>query len=255
MAGQRQPESHDAARLAEEHQREAIRRRLMRPGGHSHLGDAMLGAVDGCVTTLAVVAAATGGGFSNTVILVLGFANLLADALSMAASNYQDVRTQQQEISRARATEHRHIETVPEGEKEELRQIFEAKGLHGDLLEQVVETITANREVWVDVMLTDELGLRPVPHDAGKAAAATFGAFLIVGAIPLLPFVFAGRVPEFAFAGSVVAGAVAFFSLGAIRGRMLGQPLFRGGLGTLFTGGGAAFVAWLAGTTLRSWLG
>ena len=54
----------------------------------SYLGEFVYGAIDGAITTFAVVAGAAGANLSSTVVLILGFANLFADGFSMAASNY-----------------------------------------------------------------------------------------------------------------------------------------------------------------------
>jgi hypothetical protein len=85
-------------RLEPEHRPEAVRRRLAERRGQSYLGDAVLGGIDGCVTTFAVVAGAVGGGFPGLVVIVLGFANLLADGFSMAVSNYQGTKSQRERV-------------------------------------------------------------------------------------------------------------------------------------------------------------
>jgi vacuolar iron transporter family protein len=77
-----------------DHSPEAVRRRLSERRGQGYVGDAVLGGIDGCVTTFAVVAGAVGGGFPGLVVVVLGFANLLADGFSMAVSNYQGTKSQ-----------------------------------------------------------------------------------------------------------------------------------------------------------------
>src|SRR5215207_11123147 len=154
-------------RLEAEHRPEAVRQRLLERRGQGYLGDAVLGGIDGCVTTFAVVAGAVGAGFSGLVIVVLGFANLLADGFSMAVSNYQGTKSQRQQVEEARRGEERQIEEIPEGEREEVRQIFAAKGFSGDTLEKVVDVITNDRGLRVDTMLAEELGLEvqgPDPH-------------------------------------------------------------------------------------------
>ena len=95
------------ARLEEEHTPEAVSRRLSKRRGQGYLGDAVLGGIDGCVTTFAVVAGAVGGGFPSIVVVVLGFANLLADGFSMAVSNYQGTRSQIEAVEQARLSEER----------------------------------------------------------------------------------------------------------------------------------------------------
>ena len=136
------------------------RNRLNSGRNPSLVHDAILGATDGCVTAFAVDAGAVGGALDDKVVIILGFANLLADGFSMAASNYLGTRSVNEELEQAKVTEVRHIEEVPEGEKEEVRQIFASKGFQGDLLEKVVSFVVGNRQLWVDTVITDELGLR-----------------------------------------------------------------------------------------------
>lgn len=146
--------------LVAEHHPDAIKTRLNAARNHSYLGDAVLGGIDGCVTTFAVVAGTVGGGFSGVVAIVLGFANLFADGFSMAVSNYQATKSQGERVEQARRLEEQHIAQVPEGEREEVRQIFLQKGFEGQVLDDVVEVITSNQKLWVDTMLTEELGLQ-----------------------------------------------------------------------------------------------
>jgi hypothetical protein len=113
-------------KLEAEHRPEEVRRRLLEHRGQGYLGDAVLGGIDGCVTTFAVVAGAVGAGFSGLVVVVLGFANLLADGFSMAISNYQGTKSQLERVEEARFSEERQIEEIPAGEREEVRQIFAA---------------------------------------------------------------------------------------------------------------------------------
>lgn len=241
--------------LAESHRPEAVRARLAALRGHSYLGDAVLGGIDGCVTTFAVVAGTVGGGFPNTIAVVLGFANLLADGLSMAVSNFQGTRSQSELVEKARREELRHIVQVPEGEREEIRQIFSAKGLTGEALEEVVEVITSDRQLWVDTMLTEELGLQLEGKNPLRAGLATFLAFLAVGAVPLLPFLWPALEQPRAFAASGILTATAFFTVGLIKGRLVRHAPLRSALSTVATGGSAASVAYLVGWLLRSWLG
>ena len=73
--------------LRASHTPEAIKARLDEGGKISYLRDCIYGAVDGLVTTFAVVSGVQGAGIGSGIIIVLGLANLVADGLSMAASN------------------------------------------------------------------------------------------------------------------------------------------------------------------------
>jgi VIT1/CCC1 family predicted Fe2+/Mn2+ transporter len=229
------------------HTSDAIAKRLGSVGRHSYLGDFVLGAIDGTVTTFAVVAGVTGAGLPNHIALILGLANLVADGFSMAVSNFLGARAEAQVVDRVRRHEEKHIEAVPEGEREEIRQIFAAKGFGGETLERIVEVISRNRDVWVDTMLSEERGLARKGADPLRAAAATFAAFAVAGLIPLLPFLFSWKI---AFEASAGITAAAFFAIGIARGLILRRPALRSGLGILAMGGAAA-LAFAAAFLLR----
>lgn len=237
--------------LEDEHHPRAIRRRLETARRHSYLGDAVLGGIDGCVTTFAVVAGVAGGGLPAAVALILGFANLLADGFSMAVGNYQGTKAQREYVDKMRRMEEQHIEDVPQGEREEIRQIFARKGFEGAVLESVVDTITRDRRLWVETMLTEEHGLQVESPSPARAAAVTFLAFLAIGVIPLLAFLVPGLDPRQTFLASTVMTGGAFFLVGLAKGRMLEQPMIRGGVETLLTGGAAAALAFGVGWWLR----
>jgi VIT1/CCC1 family predicted Fe2+/Mn2+ transporter len=118
-----------------------------------------LGGIDGCITTFSVVSGSAGAGFSSSVAVILGFANLFADGFSMAISNYESSKAEQEFFDSLKKSELKHIDEIPEGEREEVRQIFKAKGFSGELLEKVVDTITANKSIWLEVMLAEEHGV------------------------------------------------------------------------------------------------
>jgi hypothetical protein len=143
-------------RLYAEHFPEAVRARLRARRPSQNVSDAVLGGIDGCVTTFAVVAGVVGAGFPATVALILGLANLLVDGFSMAVSNFESIKTQQENIEATIKTEEEHIREIPEGEQEEIRQIFADKGFGGETLEKIVNTIIQDRRLWIETMLTED---------------------------------------------------------------------------------------------------
>ncbi|MFB4202585.1 VIT1/CCC1 transporter family protein [Arhodomonas sp. KWT2] len=240
--------------LRRAHDPDAIARRLAGARRQEHVSDAVLGGIDGCITTFAVVCGALGGGFTPLVALVLGFANLVADGFSMAVSRYESIRAQREVVAATRREELDHIARVPEGEREEVRQIFAAKGFRGETLADIVETICADRTRWVETMITEEHGLAAVQPYPGRAAAATFAAFVLVGALPLVPLLFPGGETARFAASAVIAGAT-FFAIGMVKSLVLERPVLRAALLTLATGGSAAVLAYLTGILSRWLLG
>jgi len=240
--------------LIEEHTKHAIKKRLSDKKRESYIGDFMLGAVDGLVTTFAIIAGVAGARFSQEVALILGFANLVADGFSMAVSNYFRSKADQELIEKARKIEKKHIELVPEGEREEVRQIFEKKGFKGKMLEEIVKTITADEKTWIDTMITEELGLRVEHPSPLRSATTTFFSFCCVGLIPLSPFLvsYIIEVPNI-YRWSAILTFIAFYLLGYFKGRYLeitDSPLMAGGE-TLFLGGSAALIAYGIGYFIK----
>ena len=128
-------------KLIKEHHPDLIRKRLALGPKRQNISDAILGGIDGCITTFAVVSGSLGAGFPSSVAVILGFSNLFADGFSMAISNYESSKAAQEYFESIKQSEEIHIKEVPEGEREEIRQIFKAKGFSGELLEKIVATI------------------------------------------------------------------------------------------------------------------
>ena len=240
--------------LSAMHTPEKIGLRIESAKEHSYLGDFVLGAVDGTVTTFAIVAGAAGAGLSSGVSVVLGFANVLADGFSMAVSNYLKSRDDRQVVERFRKMEEMHIDEIPDGEREEIRQIFARKGFNGPVLEEIVNVITQNRQQWVDTMLTEEWGLRLESPSPIRAGLTTFAAFVLAGMVPLLPLLLAAwLVAAQLFLTSAILTGLTFFAIGVIRGVISDQRPFRTGLETLAIGGSAAALAYFVGVWLKAY--
>jgi vacuolar iron transporter family protein len=240
--------------LRGEHTPSAVRARLRTGPSVSYLRDFIYGAVDGTITTFAIVSGVAGANLDASVVIILGLANLFADGFSMAVSNYLGTRAEHQARERARRDEERHIELVPDGEREEIRQIFAAKGFSDEALDTVVDVITADRNRWVDAMMTEELGYGADATDPLRAAAATLAAFVIVGFLPLAVFVadlaVPGDIPA-PFAWSTGLTVVALGIVGALKARFVDRPAWRSALETAAVGGAAAALAFGVGVALQ----
>lgn len=235
-------------RLEHSHSPQAIADRLNSGPNVSYLRDWIYGGIDGLVTTFAIVAGAVGADMSARVVLILGVAKLIADALSMAAANYSGTKAEHEEYDKIRDMEERHVALHPEGEREEVRQIFEAKGFSGADLERVVDVITEEQHRWVDTMMAEEHGMPMVNRLPSKAAAAVFAAFVLCGSVPLLPYLFG--LKGAAIYALVMTGAT-FFAIGSIRSFWSPRRWWVAGLETFCIGMLAAGAAYLIGDLLN----
>ena len=245
----------DISDLKKSHTPSAIKKRLEDGPRESFLKDFIYGAIDGTITTFAIVSGVYGAQLSSGVIIILGLANLIADGFSMGISNYLGTKSENELISNARKEELNHIMHYPEGEKEEIRQIFSKKGFTGSELENAVNIITSDITRWIETMMQDELGYSLNQKSPLKSGAATFFAFVLVGFIPLLSFIvnwlFPGSVSN-PFLLSSVLTCIGFFLIGAFKTKFVGKKWYFNGFETLLIGGAAALLAFIIGRGLRN---
>lgn len=226
--------------LKESHQKEKIKARLKNRHNPDYLKDTLLGGIDGGISTFAIVAGTIGGGFPAIVALALGIASLVADGLSMAASNFQATKSLGDKLTQIRKDEAFQIEQLPEGEKEEVRLIFAEKGFEGDLLDQIVAVITKDKKRWIDTMVQEEFGMPLKAPNPYIAAVMTYMAFLIVGLIPLLPFFWAVENLTLTFVTSCTLTGIAFVIVGILKGLYLKSSLIKEAVEVLVLGSVAA---------------
>ncbi|WP_428644301.1 VIT1/CCC1 transporter family protein [Roseibium sp.] len=241
-----------ASRLEHSHNPDDIASRLASGPRASYLRDWIYGGIDGAVTTFAIVAGSIGANLSAKVILILGMANLLADGFSMAVANYSGSKSENEDYARLRAIEEKHIALAPDGEREEVRQIFRAKGFQGDDLETIVRLVSSNKTTWIDTMMQAEYGMTAVAHTPLKAALFTFASFVLFGAIPLVPFL---RAFPASAATATLLTALAFFMIGSLRARWSQRHWVSCGLETTVVGMLAASIAFVTGYGLQALLG
>ena len=240
--------------LRDMHTPDRVKQRLEDGTPQSYLKDMVYGGIDGTITTFAVVSGVVGAELAPGIVVILGLANLFADGFSMAVSNFLGTKAEQQFLHMIRKEEENEIDLIPEGEREEIRQIYAAKGFEGELLEQVVDVITSNEQVWVDTMLLEEHGLLLDGPEPKKAAWWTFVAFLVAGIIPVAPFIVNLLVDggiSSPFLWSSIATAATFFAIGIYKARVVGGSTLKAGLETVAVGGMAAVLAYGIGWLLR----
>jgi VIT1/CCC1 family predicted Fe2+/Mn2+ transporter len=166
----------------------------------------------------------------------------------MAASNFLGTRAEIDDYRRIEKIEYRHIALAPEGEREEIRQIYREKGFEGAELEKAVELITADKDRWVKTMMAEEYGLPAEIRSPWLAAGSTFSAFVVCGLVPLLPYLFGWN---FSFLVACIMTGITFFLIGSFKSRWSTSGWLRSGSETLFVGALAASLAYGVGVLLK----
>jgi predicted membrane protein (TIGR00267 family) len=215
------------------------------------LRDVILGGQDGLVNILGIILGVIAGGGSNTVLLAAGFAAAITESISMGAVGYTSTVSERDYYQAERAREAAEIDTVPEVERQEIRDIYSRKGFSGDLLERVVVTITANRDLWLETMMGEELRLQPVERaDILRSAIVITIATLVGHLLPLIPFVILPRTPALVVA--IVVSAMALFGVGVYSAVTLVGDWRKNGVKMIVIGLGAAAVGFLVGRLFHS---
>lgn len=216
----------------------------------SGLSDFILGAQDGLVNVLGVVLGIAAATNDVRVVLVAGLATTFAESISMGAVAFTTTLADADLYQSEREREYRHIVQAPKLETKEIRDIYERKGFSGDLLDRIVETITANNDVWVAVMMAEEHQLSPVDRKTAFKAAWVVGLSAIIGSlVPILPFMFLPVAVSMWM--SVLVTALVLFGIGAYKARVtVGRPM-RSGLEMMLIGTVSAMAGYLVGVLLK----
>jgi len=225
--------------------------------GKDFLREFVYGGMDGGVTTFAVVAGATGAHFDISVIIILGLANLIADGFSMSVGSYLSVKSQLEKYRKFRQYELWGVENIPDLERDEIRSIYRSKGLEGKLLDRVVAIITSDKELWVEEMMHGEFQLLPEQKSPISAGTYTFVSFILIGLIPLLPFLFSyfgwiSSIPLFETA--CLLTGLAFVFVGLIKSYVTHTSVRWAIAEALLLGATAASLAYLVGFLLEGLL-
>ena len=210
------------------------------------LRDVILGGQDGLVNILGIILGVIAGGGSKAVLLAAGFAAAITESISMGAVGYTSAVSERDYYQAEQAREAAEIDTTPEAERQEIRDIYADKGFTGDLLDRVTDTITANRDRWLATMMDEELHLQPVPtSDIMRSAVVITIATLIGHFIPLLPFVWLPRTTALIVA--IVLSAGVLFGVGVYSSVTMVGDWRKNGLKMVAIGLGAAAIGFLIG--------
>lgn len=220
----------------------------------NYLPEFVYGGIDGAVTTFAVVAASAGAGISPGVVLILGISNMLADGLSMSIGSFLSTKSEMEQYDRLKDEGYAEIRKFPDHERAEIREIYAAKGFEGKILDQIVDHITKDEDLWADEMMIGEHGAIPEEKHPKINGLMTFISFCVLGAIPIAPYFYAfvvGRQFDNTFLIACTFTALAFILIGYLKGLVNRVNIPKAIAETVSLGAIAAAVAYFAGDWLE----
>jgi VIT1/CCC1 family predicted Fe2+/Mn2+ transporter len=221
----------------------------------------VFGGLDGIITTFAVVVAAAASRLTYGSILIIGFANLLADAIGMAVGDYLSSAAEDEHQAAERAREEWEVANVPEKEQQEMIDVYVKKGIPLAEAREVVRLLWPHKEAFLDLMMIEELGIMPSDQTIvpWKSALATFFSFLLLGGAPMLPYLFSisystvGHI-DLIFWIACAVFLVTLFILGSLKGVITGKNWFVHGSIMLVTGTVTTALSFFLADYLHIWI-
>ncbi len=217
----------------------------------SYIRDVVFGFGDGVNTSLGIVAGVGGAQVASGIVILAALVGMFTGAKAMAVQNYLAVKSQREILESEIKRELYEIEHLPDKERQEIEDIYKAKGFEGDDLKKVVDKIISNKDVWLKTMLTEELGLNlAIAGSPLKSAFAMFGAFLLGGILPIIPYFLAHGLGALLVA--IGMSITSSFIIGAIKSRMAQKSWVKGGIEMAGLGTGIALLGYGIGSELAN---
>ena len=210
---------------------------------------AVFGISDGLVSNVSLILGIAGASTDPSIIRVAGISGLLAGAVSMAAGEYVSLQAQKELVERELLIEKKSIDTNLEAETEELKSIYEERGIDSDLAEEVARQIMSNSEIALEVHVREELGVNP--GQLGNpllAAASSFVSFSFGAFVPLIPWLIGEG--NSAIWTSAIMGIFSTALVGGVLARLSGRSVFKTSTRQMLVAAAACLVTYLIGSLL-----
>ena len=211
----------------------------------SNIREIIFGAEDGFVSTLGLVLGMASATNDSRTVIIAGAIYVVAEAFSMAAGTYLSSKAEKEFYTSQLHTERREIKELPDVERAEVRDMYKSKGFRGRLLNGIVSRLTSNKELWLRVMMEEELHILPAKINPIKNSTAMFISSLVTGAVPVIPFLL--LPPATGFIGSIILTLIALFFTGAFKGLYVKSNWVHSGLEMLVVGAIAAGIGYSVG--------
>lgn len=219
----------------------------------SKFRDFILGCQDGLVNVLGIVLGIVAATASTKIVLISGLAATFAESISMAAVAFTSMKTSSEFYNCEKRREINEVKTVPNKEKEEIREIYFKKGFRGKLLDDIMKKITSNKKIWVDVMMEEELRLFPEKMTPRQEALIVGLSALVGSIIPLIPFMLFDVKTAVIY--SLITSSIVLFLIGVVKSKLAVGNLLKSGIEMAIIGMLAAIVGYLIGLVLGATIG
>jgi len=216
-----------------------------------NLPEIILGGQDGLVNVLGVILGVAAATSSSQIIIVAGLAATFAESISMGAVAYTSKLAEADYYQSELERERWEIDHIPAGEREEIKALYENYGFHGQVLEEIIDKITSDKNVWLKVMMEQELKLEPTNRKEALPAAMLVGFSALVGSfVPLAPYFFLSV--NIGTLVSLLVTAITLFAVGYYKAKVtLGRHLLRQGSEIMIIGMVSALVGYLVGSLFK----
>jgi len=236
------------------HVSSVIRRAISHQEGHLtsfNLPEIILGGQDGLVNVLGVILGVAAATSDSRLVIIAGMAATFAESVSMAAVAYTSKLAEADYYQSEYEREKWEIEHIPWGEREEIKALYRHYGFEGKILNEIVDKITANNDIWLQVMMEQELKLTPVDRKEAIPTAITVGTAAIIGSfIPLAPF-FLWNIKSATWL-SLVVSSFTLFIVGYYKAqKTLGRKFVKSGIEMMLIGMISALVGYFIGNLFK----
>ncbi|OGD88151.1 hypothetical protein A3J17_04975 [Candidatus Curtissbacteria bacterium RIFCSPLOWO2_02_FULL_40_11] len=221
------------------------------PSSGQFLRDIVFGANDGVVTAIGFLVGISGSVANQTVVVIAGILTIVAGAASMALGNYLGVKSQKEHYGAMEKIEKWEMEHKPDVERDEIREIYTNMGFDKESVELLTKKVTSDKDLWLKVMMRDELGLSEQSNEKPILAGVIMGLFYLMGGVPpLLPYIFVTPLSRALLMSIIIALFVMAF-IGIIRWFLNKGSLSAKVSETVMIGIIAVGVGFVAGEVIR----
>src|SRR3989338_8025702 len=208
----------------------------------TRLRDAVFGTQDGLISTLGALTGSAAGTGNNEAVVVAGFVIIVVESLSMAAGSYLSSKANREYLERLLKEEEEEIARDPEGERQEIVEMYRLRGYTDPEIEIIARRLLSNPKLLLEDMAHKELGISPASLEEPLGNALVLGtAYVAGGLVPVLPYLTLPMATDMPV--SIIGTLLALFLFGGLKGRLVKQSWWRSGLEMV----GVAGVAALAG--------